>query len=115
MSWARFLIPVLLVVTVVGLYLTRGPNVKRSHGPCLVHTDCPTSERCLVVPAADGFATPGVCVDPCVDDLQCPQQQRCERATDAKDYWTSDRSKGASDAVAGCVPGARRGDAPDAG
>jgi hypothetical protein len=111
-NWARYLIPVLLVVSVIGAYLARGPTVKRSHGPCLVHGDCPSSERCLVVPAADGFATPGACVDPCEADLQCPQQQRCERFVDAKDHWLQSPSKGAP-SVGGCVAGARAaGDAP---
>jgi hypothetical protein len=109
MSWARFLIPVLLVVTVAAAYLTRGPNVKRSHGRCLVHTDCPASERCLVPVSTDGFATAGACVDPCEDDLQCAAQFRCERVSDVQDYFSLDRSKGTVGAVGACVAGGRKG------
>ena len=115
MSWARFLIPVLLVMSVVAAYLTRGPTVKRSHGSCLVHDGCPASERCLVVPAADGFVSAGQCVDPCEGDLQCPAGFRCEAFGEARGHWTADRSKGTGGAANGCVPGARRDEAADAG
>ncbi|MCA2978314.1 MAG: hypothetical protein INH41_11995 [Myxococcaceae bacterium] len=100
----RFLVPALLVVGVAGAYFVRAPVVKRSHGPCLTHDDCPASERCLVSPAADGFASVGECADPCADDLQCPARHRCERADEAKDFWRAGARPGT---VGGCLSGVR--------
>ncbi|MER2559863.1 MAG: hypothetical protein ABTQ32_04035 [Myxococcaceae bacterium] len=104
-KYGRFIIPGLLVATIAAWLLTPSSNVKRSHGACLVHGDCPSSERCLVKPASDGFATMGECVDPCEGDLQCPSQQRCERFVEAGQYWTLPGKAGAS--VGACLPGAR--------
>lgn len=100
------IIPVLLVVT-IGLWLfTPRTRAKPIHGPCLVHSDCHASERCLVVPKGDGFATQGECVDACADDLQCPAQMRCERFSDSGDFMAPAPSgEGAS---GGCRAGARK-------
>lgn len=73
-------------------------------GPCLVHRDCHDSERCLVIPKADGFASEGECVDPCGDDLQCPAQQRCEPFAENGSHLSP---ASAADAGA-CRAGARR-------
>lgn len=88
LSWLRgAIIPVLLALT-IGLWLfSSGPSGKPIHGPCLVHGDCHATERCLVVPASDGFATSGTCVDPCEDDLQCPAQQACTQLVEVERHW----------------------------
>ena len=49
-----------------------GPNL-----PCLTHVDCAKALRCYAVPKDDPFATFGVCVEPCLDDLQCPAGMKC--------------------------------------
>lgn len=48
-----------------------------AHQECLTHSDCAKALRCYVVPKDDGFATFGVCVEPCLDDLQCYAGLRC--------------------------------------
>lgn len=107
MRAARFLIPVLLVVSVAAWVVATPRRGKPIHGPCLTHDDCHASERCVVPPSNDGFATQGACVDPCESDLQCPAQFRCEVFADVGRYWSSDRSKSAA-AGGGCVAGLRR-------
>ena len=49
-----------------------GPNLE-----CLVHADCAKALRCYALPKDDPFATYGVCVEPCLDDAQCPQGMKC--------------------------------------
>ena len=105
--YGRFLIPALIVATLLAWVLAPSSSVRRSHGPCLVHGDCPSSERCLVKPASDGFATAGDCVDLCQDDLQCPAQQRCAPLFEAGQYWTAPGPKGRTPAVGACEPGTR--------
>lgn len=108
--YGRFLIPALLAVTVLAWLLAPAPRGKRIHGPCLVHGDCHASERCLVKPAADGFATTGECVDPCDGDLQCPAQQRCARLTEEGSYWALPGPRAAGPVVGACLAGVREGD-----
>lgn len=104
----RFVAPGLLVAMIAVWVLTPTTRAKPIHGPCLVHADCHASERCLVKPAGDGFATTGECVDPCEGDLQCPSQQRCEEFVEAGQYWTLPSSgKGKGAPVGACLPGAR--------
>ncbi len=49
-----------------------GPNLA-----CLTHVDCAKGLRCYAMPKDDPFATFGVCVEPCLDDLQCPSGMKC--------------------------------------
>jgi hypothetical protein len=105
--YGRFVLPALIAVTLAVWVFAPSSSAKRIHGPCLVHADCHTSERCLVAPAADGFATTGQCVDPCEDDLQCPAQQRCVPLFEAGRYVTAPGSKGRTPAVGACQPGTR--------
>lgn len=107
-KYGRFIVPGLLALTLMTWLLTRGPEVKKSHAPCLVHGDCHSSERCLVSPADDGFATEGVCVDPCEGDLQCPAQHHCQPASDRGAYWAvAGPGRPRSPNVGGCQRGAR--------
>ncbi|MBL8936068.1 MAG: hypothetical protein JNM69_16035 [Archangium sp.] len=107
-KYRRFILPGLLVATIAAWVLTPTTRAKPIHGPCLVHADCHGSERCLVKPASDGFATMGECVDPCEGDLQCPAQQRCGQFVEAGQYWTLPSSgKGRGAPVGACLPGAR--------
>jgi hypothetical protein len=106
--YGRFIIPALLVLTIGVWVLTPSSRAKRIHGPCLVHGDCHATERCLVVPARDGFATEGECVDPCDGDLQCPPQHHCAPFAEVGKYWTPPGSgKGSGAPVGGCRSGAR--------
>ncbi len=52
--------------------------------PCLVLEDCARTLRCYVEPNSDGFATFGVCVEPCIDDLQCPAGNACMMTAEAQ-------------------------------
>ncbi len=62
-----------------------GGNVKAGVGQqCLVLGDCARSLRCYVEPKDDGFATFGVCAEPCLDDLQCPAGSRCAMTAQAQ-------------------------------
>ena len=106
-KYGRFILPALIAATLLAWVLAPSSNVKRIHGPCLLHGDCHSSERCLVKPAADGFATAGECVDPCTDDLQCPAQQRCAPLFEAGQYWTAPGAKGRTPSVGACLPGVR--------
>ena len=71
-----------------------GPNQE-----CLVHADCHKALRCFTIPKDDGFATFGVCVEPCLDDLQCPALMRCSVTAKGKDQLVPVR--------AGLEPGER--------
>ena len=105
--YGRFIIPGVLVLTVAAWLLAPTRRGKPIHGPCLVHADCHATERCFVVPAKDGFATGGECVDPCDGDLQCPTQQHCEPAAEVGRYWAPPGTgKAAGPPVGACRPGA---------
>lgn len=101
----RWLIPILLAGSVAAMLLTTSRSGKRLHGACLVNGDCLSSERCLVVPKGDGFATAGLCVDACRDDLECPAQQRCEPFSVSGQTLGPRREAGPVEAA--CVPGVR--------
>lgn len=105
--YRRFLIPAVLASVLLAWALSPSSGAKRIHGPCLVHADCHATERCLVKPATDGFATLGECVDPCADDLQCPAQQRCAPLFEAGQYWTVPGAKGRTPGAGACLPGTR--------
>lgn len=65
--------------TIGMLALNRGGSSTKS-GPnleCLTHVDCAKALRCYAVPKDDPFATFGVCVEPCLDDLQCAPGAKC--------------------------------------
>ncbi len=87
-------------------FFTPRTRAKPIHGPCLVHSDCHASERCLVFPKADGFATQGSCVDACTDDSKCPAQMRCETFADTGNFMVPAPSGQAT--VGGCWPESRR-------
>ncbi|MCC6337588.1 MAG: hypothetical protein IT380_26810 [Myxococcales bacterium] len=104
--WLLVLIGLSLLVSV--LWLRRQPREKSAHAGCLVHGDCLKAERCLVLPKGDGFASPGLCVDPCEGDLTCPAQFRCDAFFESGGFLLPQGAKGAgSQAVHVCVAGAR--------
>ena len=110
LSWLRrAIIPVLLVVA-IGLWLFSSErSAKPIHGSCLVHGDCHATERCFVIPANDGFATSGTCVDPCEDDLQCPAQQACLKLVQVDSHWEPPGSpKARGQPVGACQPRSAR-------
>ena len=74
----RWLVLVALTAALAWVAATYRPKAKAGpNQPCLVQTDCASSLRCYVEPKADGFATWGNCVEPCLDDLQCAAGSRC--------------------------------------
>ncbi len=64
-----------------------GPNLQ-----CLVHADCAKALRCYAVPKDDPFATYGRCVEPCLDDLQCPAGMHCSVTGKGKEQLLPVRS-----------------------
>jgi hypothetical protein len=106
--WILILVGLSLVVSVL---VTRNRRVEKVEGgPCLVQRDCLSAQRCLVIPASDGFATDGRCVDPCPGgDLSCPAKYRCEAVYEAGGYLVPKGARGATaQVVEVCVPGARQ-------
>jgi hypothetical protein len=103
----RWLFILMGLALVVSFLVERSRTVeKQAHGVCLVHADCLKSERCLIRPKGDGFASPGECLEPCEDDLQCPAQHHCERASESGDCLLPRGAKGAGTQPAGvCAPG----------
>ena len=67
----RWLILLAIAATVGFLLIRRVPAVKTPHSACMGDSDCLRAERCYVVPEESGFATFGLCADPCADDGQC--------------------------------------------
>ena len=83
----RWLIWVALAA-LLGMLAARsgGESVKSGPGlECLTHDDCGKALSCYAVPKDDPFATFGVCVEPCVDDLQCPAGMKCVATTKGKE------------------------------
>ncbi len=106
--YGKYIVPAVLAVTLLAWFLAPKDRAKPIHGPCLVHGDCHDTERCLVKPAKDGFATFGVCAEPCENDLQCPARFHCEEARDAKAFWIPPSAAKANEpTVSGCVEGLR--------
>jgi hypothetical protein len=60
---------------------------------CLTHGDCQRSERCVVVPKGDGFASYGQCGEPCVDDAACPNGWTCRGWVDEKGYLSPEKGR----------------------
>ena len=75
----RWLIWVAVAATLAAIAFGRGGNSVKGgpNLPCLTHLDCAKSLRCYAVPKDDPFATFGVCVESCLDDLQCPAGMKC--------------------------------------
>lgn len=105
----RWLLVVVAAAAVLSFFVMgRGPVEKYPHADCLAHAQCQSSERCLVLPKSDGFATMGLCSDVCEADLECPARQRCQAYREAAGYLVPEGAKGAGEVVVKvCVPGAR--------
>jgi hypothetical protein len=74
----RWLLGVALASALGWLAFSPRQSVKSGpQQPCLAHSDCGKSLRCYAVPKSDPFATFGLCVEPCLDDLQCSSGMRC--------------------------------------
>jgi len=77
-SNARWTILVLVGVTGLAWFFAgRGPVGPQSHASCFSHRECAKGQLCAVVPKGDGFATMGVCGEPCESDAACPNGWRC--------------------------------------
>lgn len=70
-----------------------GPNPRAE---CLVHANCQASERCVVVPKGDGFATFGQCGEQCTGDEQCPNGWTCRTWVDENGTLLPEAGKAAS-------------------
>jgi hypothetical protein len=104
----RWVWPLAAVAMVLSLWATRAPQGKWAHAECLVSADCLSSERCVVKPSPDGFASAGHCGEPCAEDLQCEARWRCEALVQADGFVTTPGAPGATaEPVKICVPGAR--------
>jgi hypothetical protein len=85
-----------LLVTGVSWYLSsRGVAGTPSHAGCFVHRDCAKGEFCTVRPKEDGFATPGQCGEPCLEDEQCLNGWRCLPLVEHEDGTLTPRGPGA--------------------
>ena len=73
----------LIIMALVGVsalawfFAQRGPVGSPSHASCFSHEECAKGEWCVVLPKDDGFATMGVCGEPCEGDEPCPNGWRC--------------------------------------
>lgn len=82
----RWLLLLSLAATLGFWAMNRGGNVKSGPGlQCLTHGDCAKALRCYAVPKDDPFATFGVCVEPCLDDLQCGAGMKCAVTAQGKE------------------------------
>jgi hypothetical protein len=106
----RWLFMLVVLSLLVSFALSRSLTIeKHPHAECLVHGNCLKAEQCLVFPKSDGLASPGVCVDRCDGDLECPPQFHCEGFFESGGFLLPKGAKGAgTQAVHVCVPGARQ-------
>lgn len=94
MSRAQGLIFALVGVSLgLSWYFARqGPLGPAARSQCLTHSDCQSSERCVLIPKGDGFATFGQCGELCVDDGACPNGWTCRVWIDQRGSLTSEQS-----------------------
>jgi hypothetical protein len=81
----RWLIFVAIAAAIGAVALGRGRAAKS--GPnleCLTHEDCAKGLFCYAIPRDDPFATFGVCVEKCVEDLQCEPGAKCKPTAQGK-------------------------------
>ncbi|HEY1088160.1 MAG TPA: hypothetical protein VGE37_10715 [Archangium sp.] len=75
-------------------FARRGDTGPAPRSECLAHSNCQSSERCVVVPKGDGFATFGQCGELCTDDAQCPNGWKCRTWVDENQTLGPERGKG---------------------
>ena len=91
-----------LIFALVGLsvglswYFTRqGSTGPMPRSQCLTHPNCQSSERCIIAPKKDGFASFGQCGELCVDDNGCPNGWTCRAWMDEKGSLSPENGRGA--------------------
>jgi hypothetical protein len=91
-----------LIFALVGLSLglswyfaRKGTSGPMPRSECLTHANCQSSERCVVVPKGDGFATFGQCGEVCVDDTACPNGWTCRTWIDENGSLSPERGRAA--------------------
>ncbi|MFO0593797.1 MAG: hypothetical protein U0228_00765 [Myxococcaceae bacterium] len=75
------------------VFARRGPVSAESYQECLSHADCKSTERCVVVPKGDGFATLGRCGEPCQSDADCGNGWVCRSWVAEKAYLVPDNGQ----------------------
>ncbi len=87
-----------LVAISLGLswyFARQGPVGVPARSQCFTHADCQSSERCIVVPKGDGFASLGQCGEKCVDDSACHNGWTCRAWVEEKEYLSPEAGKAA--------------------
>ncbi len=75
-------------------YFTRqGPEGPNPRAECLSDAQCESTERCVVVPKGDGFATFGQCGEVCSDDTSCPNGWVCREWLEDEGHLSPARGK----------------------
>jgi len=102
----RWLLILVAATFALSIFFSRQTvHEKRARGQCLVHDDCLKTERCLVFPKGDGFATTGQCMDLCDENQRCPPQRRCRGYFEADGFLVPSGAQGAGrQAVRVCAP-----------
>ena len=95
MKFPRGLIFALVGVSLaLSWYFARsGADAPRPRAQCLSHTDCQSSERCVVVPKGDGFATFGQCGELCTEDAACPNGWDCRPWVEEQGHLGPEKGK----------------------
>ena len=96
MNSRRTRLILLLVGVSVGIawfLARRGPVGPTPRAQCLSDSQCESSERCVVVPKGDGFATMGQCGEVCVDDTGCPNGWQCRSWVEEKGFLSPERGR----------------------
>ncbi len=74
-------------------FARQGPIGPAARSECLTHADCQSSERCVVVPKGDGFATFGHCGEKCINDDGCANGWTCRAWVEDKGYLLPERGR----------------------
>lgn len=92
----RWLLILVAISAALAFFFARsGPKERVARSQCLTDAECLKTERCVVVPKPDGFATIGQCGEQCTADEQCANGWRCLELADEEKFVAPPKQAGA--------------------